>query len=135
MNNYKICFITSKFGINGDQLPKLFRKNKKYDYFLFTDINPEKLKTSWDIIQINDNFFKNKENLLENINNNVIKSRLPKFMGWLLLKDYLDKEYDVIFYCDCYLVPKININWDKIADNIYNSKNGIWHRKHDLVRI
>lgn len=137
--NKKICFITSLFSHNIELVdkPSIFKKNMNYDYFLFTNFNPKKFKTSWDIIQTNfdfdktnnliynfykqdnKNFTKNKnkinKKIIENFfKNNVIKSRYPKFMAWKFIKQITDNDYDIIIYCDAFLSPKFDFDWSKI---------------------
>ena len=103
----KICFISSLFSDDYTKCdkPQKFKKYDNCDYFLFTNIKKEYFSTSWEIINIDDN-----NPIFKGIQNNIIKSRYPKFMGWKYLKDNLKKNYDVIFYCDCILYPRYDIN-------------------------
>ena len=89
----KKCFITSlvvgsHFG--KPDMPGKFEKLGDYDYFLFTNLSPEKLDTSWEIKDIQ---FKNDRKSITN-------SRFIKFQAWKLLEDY-----DIIIYCDAWLRP------------------------------
>ena len=117
----KICFTTALFGDPKflDTPPK-FKRNPNYDYFLFTDIDEEHFDTSWDIINI-----KNNPNI-SNLSSNTRKSRYPKFMSWELLES-MGKNYDVVFYCDAFVVPNTNMrkpiqSWNKIISDIMNEK-------------
>ena len=125
----KICFITSLFAknYNSADKPINFKINKKYDYYLFTNLDKINFNTSWTIINIDDYFFKD-----INVNNNIIKSRYPKFMGWYYIKNYLKKDYDIIFYCDCLYYPLFNINWEKYAAEILKCESGIMQQLHGL---
>jgi hypothetical protein len=122
----KICFISSLFADSYDKSdkPKPFNKKDNYDYYLFTNLDPEAFNTSWDIINVKDTF-KN-----TGIESNIIKSRYPKFMGWKLIKDLLNKEYDVIFYCDAILNPDCNFDWQKYAIQIQEHSDGIIQKQH-----
>jgi hypothetical protein len=132
----KICFTTALFGDPKflDTPPK-FERNPNYDYFLFTDIDEEHFDTSWDVINIKDN------PNISNLSSNTRKSRYPKFMSWELLES-LGKSYDVVFYCDAYIIPNTNMqkpnqSWNKITSDIMNKKTFSFmqekHRK-DFVR-
>lgn len=116
----KICFTTALFGDPKTlDRPAKFERNPKYDYFLFTDIDEENFDTSWDVINIKDN------PNISSLTSYVRKSRYPKFMSWELLES-LGKHYDAVFYCDGYLVPNIDYDWVKSAnDMIYHEKGKI----------
>ena len=115
-DNMKICFTTALFGDPKTlDKPAKFERNPNYDYFLFTDIDEEHFDTSWDVINIKDN------PNISNLTSNVRKSRYPKFMSWELLES-LEKNYDVVFYCDAYLIPNSRENWKKLAMEIKNEK-------------
>lgn len=122
----KICFITSLFADSyaKSDKPKPFKKIDKYDYYLFTNLDPEVFNTSWEIINVKDTF-KN-----TGIESNIIKSRYPKFMGWKLIKDLLNKEYDVIFYTDVVTKPKCDFNWEEWALQIQEHPDGIAQHRH-----
>lgn len=120
----KICFVTSLFGDSyqiGDK-PGVFDKNENYDYYLFTNYEPMNFNTSWDVINIKD--------LNKSIESNIIKSRYPKFMCWKLLEDVIKKHYDVVVYCDCYLTPNIQVDWDNIGQQILGHPSGLLHQIH-----
>ena len=122
----KICFITSLFAdsyAKGDK-PKPFKKIDNCDYYLFTNLDPEVFNTSWEIINVKDTF-KN-----TGIESNIIKSRYPKFMGWKLIKDLLNKEYDIIFYCDAMRSPNCDIDWENYARQIKEHTDGIIQKPH-----
>ena len=51
-------------------------------------------------------------------------------MGWKLIKDLLNKEYDVIFYCDAIYNPDCNFNWEKYAIQIQKHSDGIIQTPH-----
>ena len=122
----KICFITSLFSSSYHKADKPipFKKIDKYDYFLFTNLDPEEFNTSWEVININDTF---KNTVIES---DIIKSRYPKFMGWKLIKDLFNKEYDVIFYCDAVHFPSYQTDWEKYAIEIKKHSDGILQKLH-----
>lgn len=120
----KICFVTSLFGnsYNEGDKPGYFNKKDEYDYLLFTNHEVSLFRTSWNVVNIND--------CVPEITSNIIKSRYPKFMGWKLIKEKVGKEYDIIVYCDCYLSPIKNIEWDIIGNYILKHPSGIMHDMH-----
>ena len=138
----KICFITSLYGKNLENVdkPGIFKIDENYDYFLFTNFKPKHFNTSWTIIKTD---FKNEEFFFRN---NVIKSRYPKFMAWKFLKNYSNCNYNTIIYCDAFLSPDFNFNWEliftelndnklndnKLNDNKLNFIQSLHH--YDLVR-
>ena len=131
----KICFTTALFGDPKflDTPPK-FERNPNYDYFLFTGIDEEHFDTSWDVINIKDN------PNISNLSSNTRKSRYPKFMSWELLES-LGKSYDVVFYCDAYVVPNTNMrrpikSWNKIISDIMNEKTfPFMQKKHERTDV
>lgn len=116
----KKCFVTSLFTGNRMKIPDTplnFRKMENYDYFLFTNMDKEKFNTSWTIIHIDFNY-----------PNSVIKSRVPKFQIWEI---EMLKDYEIIIYCDAYFSPIYNVKgWNKIIDQVKNSKSGIVQTKN-----
>ena len=51
-----ICFITSIFSKDGKTMPDIprkFKTNPKYDYYCFTNLEPDKFNTSWKVIKLN----------------------------------------------------------------------------------
>lgn len=119
----KICFITSLFGKQGhiDNVSK-FERIEGHDYFLFTDVNPVSLDTSWDIINIGDHEETRK------LGSAVMKSRFPKFLGWKLIKD----DYDMVVYCDAFFSPSHKYNWKALIDMFGKDKfNFIQNFHHD----
>jgi len=136
----KLCFITALFGKSHDEIDQItkFKKNDSYDYYLFTNLLPDGFNTSWKVITLEPNNFgisitsdpmqyKISKHI---ITSNIIKSRYPKFMGKKILKDILNKEYDVIFYCDACWAPKYNANWEHIANSILKHPSGIMVQPH-----
>ena len=117
----KKCFITSIVvgsHFKNYDIPGKFPKLKDYDYFLFTNLSPEKFNTSWDIKQIK----------FDNDLKSITNSRFIKFQGWELLKDY-----DIIIHLDSYLRPIDNKQiWDKIVQQTIESKNGIIQSRHPI---
>jgi len=115
----KKCFITSlvvgsHFG--KPDMPGKFEKLGDYDYFLFTNLSPEKLDTSWEIKDIQ---FKNDRKSITN-------SRFIKFQAWKLLEDY-----DIIIYCDAWLRPVAEKKiWDKVVELSVNSESGLVQSPH-----
>jgi len=124
-----ICFITALFG-NDDKLdvPGRFKRNPEYDYFLFTDINEECLDVDWDVINIKDH-----PEIIK-VSSSVRKSRYPKFMSWKLLESF-GKKYDAIFYCDAWLTPDINKNWEEFSDKMKNNDFGFLQAPHHIKSI
>ena len=122
----KICFISSVFGKSYNEVdkPGKFETNSEYDYCLFTNLDPKKFNTSWNVINVN-HVFDN-----TTIQSNIIKSRYPKFMGFKLLRDVVKKDYDVVFYCDAILCPKHNVNWKEHANTILKHPSGIMQMRH-----
>lgn len=115
----KICFTSALFCELGDfnkfDKPGHFKRNKNYDYFLFTNLNSNMFDTSWDVIDISGN--KN----ISNVSCNIKKSRYPKFLSWHLL-EFLGKKYDVVFYSDAWVVPNEKKDWDALATKIKKEK-------------
>ena len=120
----KICFITSVFGNSYDDIdkPSYFNTINNYDYYLFTNLPIESFKTSWNVINI--------QHINVNIESNIIKSRYPKFMAWKLIEHVIQKDYDIIFYCDSYLCPKENIKWELLGNDILKHPSGLLHQIH-----
>ena len=137
----KICFLTtiiSSKGYNTD-IPGNFKPFNNYDFFLFTNLPKENLqqKRGWNIIDISDTLLdsyinKDKENI-DQLRINIYKSRYIKFMGWKYIKDFLNKNYDVIFYCDSCYVPDSTIDWNHYANIIINHESGIIQKIHDKM--
>ena len=120
-----ICFLSTMMAdsiAEADELA-VFEKHPDYDYVLLTNLNPEDFNTSWDVIRIDDGY-------VDKYRKNITRSRFPKFMGWHYLKEKLNKDYDVIFYCDAIKIPKKKTNWIKIANSILSSDSGIIQQPH-----
>jgi len=118
----KICFITSLYSDNSNNLekPGKFTKDNRYDYYLFTNISRKKFNTSWIVINY----------LIPEVDNYVRKSRYVKFMIWKYFQQ-LDINYDIIFYCDAFLRPNLDEctkYFNKI--NLYNF--GIYQIYHHI---
>ena len=128
----KICFTSALFcdENNFDQLdkPGHFERNENYDYFLFTNLDPTLLDTSWDVINIANN--KN----ISNVNCNIKKSRYTKFLSWHYF-DSIQKEYDVIFYCDAWVVPNEKKDWNSLATKIKNEKTFPFAQAHHNKKV
>tara|TARA_Y100001934_G_C12142499_1_gene673218 strand:+ start:21 stop:872 length:852 start_codon:yes stop_codon:yes gene_type:complete len=111
----KICFTSALFCDESklDQLdkPGHFERHDGYDYFLFTNLDPKLLNTSWDVINIADN--KN----ISDVSCNIKKSRYTKFLSWHYFES-VQKEYDVIFYCDAWIIPNNKKDWESLASKI-----------------
>lgn len=137
----KICFLTtiiSSKGYNTD-IPGNFKPFNNYDFFLFTNLPKEHLQQThgWNIIDISNTVIdscinKDNENI-EQLRINIYKSRYIKFMGWKYIKDVLNKNYDVIFYCDSCYVPNSKIDWNHYANIIINHESGIIQKIHDKM--
>ena len=130
----KICFTTALFGDPKTlDTPPKFERNPNHDYFLFTDIDEEHFDTSWDVINIKDN------PNISNLSSNTRKSRYPKFMSWELLES-MGKNYDVVFYCDAWVIPNTNIanathSWNKITSDIMNENTFPFLQKNHQWKI
>lgn len=107
----KICFTTSLFGSSRGTNPSYFERVKGADYFLFSDRHKSEFNTSWDVIDCSD------FPAITNLSSDVRKSRYPKFNGFKIL-DSLEKSYDVIYYCDAYLNPRADKDWNSITNKI-----------------
>ena len=93
-------------------------KNLTCDYFLFTNLNIEDFKTSWDIIKIP---FDGRK-----FRNFVVLSRYPKFMLWKIMEDYkkyFEYSYNIVVYCDAFLSPDDKYDWSKIYNFIINKRS------------
>ena len=123
---YRICFITSLIGDSSKEVdkPSKFLKLKQYDYFLFTNLPENMIRSSWNVINISDVLDKS------GITSNVIKSRYAKFMGWHYIKNVLKKKYDAIFYCDGLYNPIVTKPWQKFAKIIEENESGIIQQPH-----
>jgi hypothetical protein len=85
--NKKICFVSSLYigeKFTKHDNPPQFEKINGFDYLLFTNIDKNKLNTSWTIIE------KDFDN-----SNSIIKSRIPKFQAHTLPELV---KYDYIIY-------------------------------------
>lgn len=112
-----ICFVTSIFGDNINQVdkPAKFKKNPKYDYILFTNLAEDSFDTSWTVVNIN-NFIQK-----FNLKRNVTKSRYAKFM----ITDYFRQQgldYDMVVYCDGIYVPNVDFDWTKFQTKLKDIK-------------
>ena len=122
----KLCFVTTFIG--PPHLAKIsnnFKRVEDCDYLLFTNLKSEEVKSGWDVITID----------LEEFNylKSAVKiSRYFKFM----LHEYMKKigrDYDFVFYCDCYRYPKDNINWEINNDeNIEIKLRSKWNSEFDI---
>lgn len=111
----KICFTSALFcdpsEINKLDKPGKFKRHNNFDYVMFTNLDANLFDTSWDVVNISDN-----KNIVD-IKNNIRKSRYTKFLSW----DYFEKlgvKYDVIFYCDAWVVPNYYKNWVAISQRM-----------------
>lgn len=121
----KITFISSLFGNRGN-LPVEFDRIEGCDYFLFSDRGQSDFNTSWDVYDIHDH------PIVSKLNCNIRKSRYPKFMGWELL-DFMDIEYDAIFYCDAHYSPNPKSDWHKIAESMQGKHFPLIQDIHDSI--
>ena len=123
--NLKICFVTSIFG-KSDKI-KNNTKFGNYDFYLFTDNINYNIVNGWKIIIFSKEEIYNHINIQNNNELtylNIYMSRYPKFMIWKYFKEK-NIHYDIIFYCDGYLYPKSNINWNEYANHILVCESGI----------
>lgn len=128
----KICFTSALFCEPQDfyklDKPGHFGRNENYDYFLFTNLNSNMFDTSWDVINIGSNAN------ISNVNSQIKKSRYPKFLSWHLLES-LGKKYDVVFYCDAWVVPNEKKDWDALATKIKNEKKFPFAQAHHNKKV
>lgn len=125
-SNNKICFVSTLFGDTAKTLKKLepfgkiFEKNEDCDYLFFTDIPMDDIPpTSWDIINLN----------LESFGDmNTIKvSRIFKFQLHKVFEQ-MERNYDIVYYCDSFLYPTFQNDWSKLFDNHNNELPIIQYR-------
>jgi hypothetical protein len=122
----KKCFVSSLY--KGDKFknhdkPSIFPKMDEFDYFLFTNLDKRSLNTSWEII-----------NYDSDCSNSITRSRYPKFQSWKLIKDKLEKEYDIIIYLDAYLRPATKLDiWKEIVYETINSDSGFVQSPHPVT--
>ena len=117
----EICFVTSYFGdIKKIDIAKKFKKHDEYDYFFFTNIDKKYFgETSWEIIKVDFEKYK------IDYKNNVLLSRYFKFRVYKYLKNILNRNYKIIFHCDCYFYPLYETNWKKLSNLLESSQFGI----------
>lgn len=117
----KICYITTIIGDDNynREIPGKFKTFPEFDYYLFTNLDPNKyflknnkVLTSWNIIKISNEYLDAK---IKNVKKNreIYKSRYMKFMGWEYLKNVMKKDYDIICYCDSGYNPGFYIEKNK----------------------
>lgn len=118
----KICFTTSLFG-NASDTPGKFERIKGIDYLLFTDQEPSYFNTSWNTIK--------QESMSSNnaIEDTIRSSRYPKFMGKKILET-MGLHYDFIFYCDAFMSPNPNKNWEEICGLLRSNDFGFIQTLH-----
>lgn len=126
-SNNKICFVSTLFGSSGKTLKKLepfgknFEKNEDCDYLFFTDIPMDDIPpTSWDIINLN----------LESFGemHKVKVSRIFKFQLHKVFEQ-MERNYDIVYYCDSFLYPRFQNDWNKLFDN-HNDELPIIQYRH-----
>lgn len=128
-SNNKICFVSTLFGDTAKTLKKLepfgkiFEKNEDCDYLFFTDIPKDDIPpTSWDIINVK----------LESFGrmHKVKVSRIFKFQLHKVFEQ-MGRNYDIVYYCDSFLYPTFQNDWNKLFDN-YNVELPIIQYRHPL---
>lgn len=124
MATKKICFVTTYIGeVDKLDISNTFETNNKYDYYFFTNLKKHQIPNkSWKHIRINMNDFKD-------FRNNVFISRYYKFMLHEVLKQF-NKDYDFVIYCDAFLSPKIDKDWNEIVNNCLESDFPIMQYNH-----
>ena len=127
MNN-KICFVSTYIGnIDLLDISDNFKINNKYDYYFFTNLKKHNIpNNSWKHVRINMNDF-------SNYKNNVFISRYYKFMLHEVFNK-LNKDYDFVFYCDSFLSPKYDQNWDQIVNDCLNTDFPIIQYNHNYSK-
>tara|TARA_B100001063_G_C16726678_1_gene536824 strand:+ start:727 stop:1512 length:786 start_codon:yes stop_codon:yes gene_type:complete len=136
----KICFITCIISNNdlSHDYPGKFIPFGGHDFYLFTNLSKDCFTkyNGWDINPIEDASLNEyaKINQCKDLNTNlrylVFKSRYIKFMGWHYLKHVMNKEYDIIFYCDSTYIPNNTINWLHYCNLICENESGIIQKPH-----
>lgn len=126
----KTCFISCSFGKKLSSIPGPFKKIKNCDYFMFSDQSSlshrdQSLSLVWDLINISDN------PIIKNLNCNIRKSRLPKFLGWKILES-MNKKYDAIYYCDSHWSPNNLFKWNKLSQKMINADFGFCQDPHHM---
>ena len=119
----KICFLTTIIANSykeADKPPK-FKRNDGDDYFLFTNLEPTLFDTSWTVMRLQNKY-------IDNCPSNIIKSRYIKFMAWEYLQKVLQKNYDVIVYCDGIYTPRLKFDWQQLAQD--TKEHGLVQKKH-----
>jgi len=120
--NKKVCFVTSNFvgeKFKVPDIPGKFKRMKGCDYILFTNVRKEIFHNCcWDIREID----------FPEINDCIIKSRIPKFQIWKIKEM---EKYDIIVYCDAYWAPKYGEKeWNKLFNKILENESGIIQGKN-----
>ena len=108
--NKKICFVSTYIGeIDRMDISENFIKNKNYDYLFFTNLKKHNINNkSWEIIRIDLKDY-------SYLKSHVKISRYFKFKIFEILNK-LNRNYDFVIYCDAFLSPKSDLDWDKIVD-------------------
>lgn len=115
----KVCFVSTYIGkLENREISKNFRKNDEFDYIFFTNLRKEDFgESSWEIITVDLGDFPDL---------NFVKiSRYFKFMSFRYIREKLGRDYDFIFYCDCYLYPDSSVDWNKLVENTKNAELGL----------
>lgn len=115
--------MTSVFANNKHAIdrPGVFETNGKYDYLLFTNLDASVFHTSWQVITMAGLPSRNP----------IINSRYPKFMGWQVLAQYRPHHsYDVVVYCDGYLAPRNDVEWDSVVQMVQQAPSGLVQTLH-----
>ena len=120
-SNNKICFVSTLFGTTQTPFATIFAKNEDCDYLLFTVIPKDNIPpTSWDIINVN----------LESFGemHKVKVSRIFKFQLHKVFEQ-MERNYDIVYYCDSFLHPTVQNDWSKLFDN-HNDELPIIQYRH-----
>lgn len=120
----KICFVSTYIGkIENKEISNNFEKNEECDYLFFTNLTKEDFGEScWEIITVDLNEFSEL--------NNVKISRYFKFMSFKYIREKLGRDYDYIFYCDCYLYPESKIDWIDLSNEMESAELEIMQYIH-----
>lgn len=128
----KYLFVTANFG-NDDNFPHC-QVFDNHDFIMFTDNFTKYENSGWTLQELDHDFCKNVKI------NNILKNRYIKFQ---LHKEINILDYDMIVYCDGYMVPKSCNIWTTFSScvkefgivqklhkrNIYQECRAI-HEKH-----
>lgn len=127
-------FTTSMFFENDRKHdnPPMFKTFGNHDFILFTNkkIN---INEGWKQVIINEEeiskIIPNYEEI-KSRRKNITIQRYFKFMLWKYVEDYVVKKYSMIVYCDGFMSPKREYNWDNLNLILKTNESGIIQKQH-----